>query len=206
MKSSNEMYLYGFNQKKFAGIRTISLLVFVAICGILYYLFFKESNPLGKTFIGDIFNHVIGNIGNVTLLGVFYLAFFGGLFFLTVPLEVTFIFALGRHNDFLVLLIMLSGIALSYTINYVLGYRFSSVGRKLISVKQFYKLKALVNRRGNIAIVIFNLIGTGSQAVTFIMGVFRYNKMRLLLFTAAGQVTRYIVIILIMNFGSSILG
>ena len=99
--------------------------------------------------------------------------------------------ALGNNNPYLVLCIFIFGIIISYSLDYLIGMKLSRISKKLISPKKFYNVKSYINRFGNIAILIANGVPfLPSQQVTFILGVFRYNKLRLFVLTVGGQILK----------------
>ena len=123
-----------------------------------------------------------------TLLGVFIFALISGLFFVSVPIEVFYVnFLLQGGNPWLIMITAFSGFFISYSANYVMGYYMSGVSRKLLSAKQFYKVKIFLNRFGKLAIFSGNLLPfLPSQVLHFTCGVFKYNFARLTMLWAAG--------------------
>lgn len=154
-----------------------------------------------RIFLLNIFSFVHTEMSlfsptSISLIGLFFVMFFGGLFFLMIPVEISFFGALTNFSPVTVLIVTALGAGLSYTLDYFIGRRFSGISRKVISLKKFYKTKSVVNRYGGWAVLFFNIIGIGSQQTTFILGVFRYNRVRLAFLTATGQLIKYSVIIL----------
>jgi len=145
-----------------------------------------------------IWNHVKSEIFSFTSLGIFYVAFIGGLFFLFTPIDPVYIGGLLKGNFSPVYAFaMFSGLFLSYCINYIIGFRFSKASRNLISAKEFYKTKVLLNRFGNLAIIFMNMLGFGAQQLIFVLGVFRYNKLRTIVLSVIGILIRYTILTLV---------
>ena len=199
---------YGLGRHKFKIQIMSTVLIFLVIVGILYGVFYSEISEsfVGKIissvglFIQSIVSHIASTMSllapkEITLLGLFYVTFFGGLFFLMIFVEVYFVGALLNYHPLLVLLITACGALLSYTLDYLMGRYFARFFKKIIPLKKFYKTKTTINRYGGWAVIFFNLIGAGSQQTTFILGVFRYNKMKLLVFAVTGQLIKYVVLI-----------
>ena len=188
MELRDEIFTYGLRQKRLNLLYLIlggSVLVFF----MLFSVFYIDIHELA------IYQHVVTNIFGLTLLGMFYVAFFGGLFFITLPIEIIFLNALNTYNPALVFLATIFGLLISYSLDYLIGHRLSGLSKKLISVKQFYKIKTQINKRGALAVFILNFIGFGSQQATLILGVFKYNKLRLLLIAASAQLLKYILLV-----------
>ena len=195
-----ELFVYNRTQKRVKGIAFI--LGGIVLAGLIaaYLLFFRDINPFAGTFVESVFVHVKHHISALSYLGMFYVTFFGGLFFLSVPIDLIFIMGMGHNNPILLALVALAGLFPSYYIDYFIGKKFSGAARKIVSVKQFYKIKTAINKRGQIAIFLFNAGPMGSQLVTFVCGVFRYNPKRLFLMTALGQVTKYVFMVIFFGF------
>ncbi|MFW6013729.1 MAG: DedA family protein [Nanoarchaeota archaeon] len=204
----DNIFEYGLGRHKFK-LQIISVILLVIITfGILYGVFYSEISEslIGKfinsiaLFIQGIISHVISTMSliaptQISLLGVFYVTFFGGLFFLMIPVEISFFGALTNYHPLLVLLVTACGASLSYTIDYLMGKHFSGFFKKTIPLKKFYKTKTTINKYGGWAVLFFNIIGAGSQQTTFMLGVFRYNKIRLLVFAVTGQLIKYVIIV-----------
>jgi len=199
---------YGLGRHKFKIQIMSTILIFLVVAGILYGIFYSEISEsiFGKiissiwVFIQSIVSHIVSTMsltmpGQITLLGLFYVTFFGGLFFLMIPVEISFVGALINYHPLLVLLVTACGALLSYTLDYLMGRYFAGFFKKIIPLKKFYKTKTTINRYGGWAVIFFNIIGAGSQQTTFILGVFRYNKVKLLVFAVTGQLIKYVVLI-----------
>lgn len=178
---------------------SLSLVVFLAaiIVLIITYFFLRDSNIQLFITLNNIINHFSSQIGGATPLGIFYTTLFGGLFFISIPLEVLFIRFLNSGNSIIILfLFYFLGLIISFTANYYLGYKLSSLSKRLISPKKFYKTKGILNRYGAWAIFAFNATPLPSQLLSVILGVFRYNKTRFYVFFLAGQLVKYTAIAL----------
>jgi membrane protein YqaA with SNARE-associated domain len=205
---TNQCFIYGWEKRKkrfyyslFIGI----LLTLLISIGIIYFdgiTLFKNS------FIWKTINYIWLEIYALSYLGIFFVGIFGGLFFITLPLEILFINSLRstteiggeiiiNNNPFFIFLLILLGLSISYFFNYVIGKYFAEAAKKLVSIKKFYQLKSLINRRGSIAIFFISVIGLGSQQLTFIMGVFNYNKTRLIVLTTTGVSLRFLTLLII---------
>lgn len=188
-----------FERKRPSGLVIAIITAIIAAIIILFILAIKFP-ILKDSFLWHFFSHIKYHTSTLSYLGMYYVTLFGGLFFVTVPIEPYFVVAIQRNNAFIITLAAFLGITISYTVDYILGYKFSNVSKKLISVKQFYKMKAIINKRGSLAIVFFNIIGFGSQQITFVLGVFRYNWIRLALLTFLGQAIKYSAILAVYLF------
>lgn len=171
----------------FAGALFVSLIV--------SYFFLKDSDITFFRIMNSFISHIIVNMSASSVAGMFYTTFFGGLFFITIPIEVFFVKYLGAGYAFYnVILVYFLGIAFSYTVDYLIGLKLSGLSKKLISPKKFYKLKGLLNKWGSLAVLFFNATPLPSQHLSVILGVFRYNKTRFYVFVFLGQLIKYLYI------------
>ncbi len=195
--SFNENRIFTYNKaRKIAFGTSLILGVFLILSFVLVYIFVLRGSQFGFIiFLENIWAGIAGNIAGSTLLGVFYTTLIGGLFFIFMPLEIMFARFLGAGNPFvIVLLLFLLGLVISYTVNYLVGWRLSGISKKLITPRKFYKIKSIINRHGAVAIYAINALPLPSQPLAAILGVFRYNKTRFYVFFLLGQLTKYIVI------------
>jgi membrane protein YqaA with SNARE-associated domain len=177
-------------RKKLEGLATITFIVLV-IFGVLGYLIFLRG-IFQDSLLADIVHHVAGEMWHTTLLGSFYTAFFGGLFFVFLPLEATYIAALTKNHAVAVYAVYMAGIMLSAAVNYLVGYKLSKLSRRLISTKNFYKTKCYVNKYGKAAVFVSNAVPfMPCQPITFVLGIFRYNWQKTLILTITAQMLKH---------------
>lgn len=184
---------YQHNHKKIEGIVKISIVIL--ICAVLIAYF---SGLTKGTFIDSFINNLGSQFNAKTLTNVLVIGLIGGLFFLSVPLEALFITAIinVKANPFLIIVFMLLGLAVSYSLNYLMGRYMSSFATKLVSPKKFYKIKVMLNKYGKGVVFLFNVLPLPSQILTFICGVFKYNKLRYASLWLTGWTVKLIVIVL----------
>jgi membrane protein YqaA with SNARE-associated domain len=204
MSQFNQTSAFTYNHKQkvlgtliwFAGIALITAAI------ISYIQFFKDTDILLFKLIEHAANHVSRNMDlplmtNSTLLGVFYSSLIGGLFFVFMSMEALFINLLRTsHPAYLVMAVYLLGILSSYTANYFIGMRLSNFAKKAVSPQKFYKIKGLINKYGALAIFILNVGPLPSQPLSAILGAVKYNKIRFYVYSMAGQIVKYGVITL----------
>lgn len=195
------IFSYERNEKLFTAFVLISVGVVIAIL-ILFYLFsWRHSDNIIITTIAGGIGHITTQIGDATLLGVFYGSLIGGLFFVFVPTEALFIsFLRADHNPILLIAIYISGFILSYSLNYFVGLKLNRIAKKAIGPKKFYSTKGIMNRYGSLGVFGFNALPLPSQPLATILGVFKYNKSRFYVLFISGQLAKYIVISFIFSF------
>lgn len=188
-------------KKKVSGLVAIGTVLFIISIIVIYIVFLRKSTVFQDTFIASFLSHVGSNIASFNLLGAFYIALFGGLFFIFVPMEAYYINALRHSNPFILFLVFIFGILISYSADYLIGTKISKFAKKAVSPKKFYKIKSLLNKFGRVGIFAASAVPfLPSQQVSFILGVFRYNRARFFVLTFLGQIVKYLGIMLFFSF------
>ena len=191
----NNLFEYAHERKFMNGILTFVFLIVAAMIILSYFLYFHKLEIFRGTIVESIVDFFKINISNYTLLGAFMLAFFGGLFFVPLPMEILFAtFIVKNPQTFWVFTLYMIGLTLGYSTNLFVGYKFSNVSKKLISTKKFYQTKCYVNKYGKFAVFLSNVLPAPSQLVSFILGVFKYNKYKFITQFWAGQTLKLLII------------
>lgn len=134
-------------------------------------------------------------------LGIFLLAFTGGLFFLFLPVDLIFLnFLRSGVDPFLLSGVYLLALIMAHSLNYLIGARLSSLSKKLIPPKKFYTMKGLLNHYGPVVIFVVNALPLPSPMLSAILGTFRYNLFRFYLLFIPGQAVLYGSILLLHTF------
>jgi len=193
--------IFEYNQSaklRFALI-TIIVLGLLASLIIMYVIFFKESDIALFNFVERVLAHVQSHIAAGSVQGILYVSVLGGLFFVTLPLEVFFItFLKSGVSPYSLIAFYLGGFAFSFTLNYIIGSQLNEISMKIITPKKFYKFKGLLNKYGPMSILVFNLIPFfPAQPLSAILGVFKYNKAKFYTYFIAGELVKYSAIAII---------
>lgn len=148
--------------------------------------------PFLSTFAEIIRN----DITHVTLSGVFYAHFIGGLFFVPSPDEIIFYYALLKGNNLaLTLAVALTGYMLAQGLNYMLGLKLSKPLLALVSKEKVYRTRRLANKYGAWSVFLANVTPLPAPLLIFALGLAKYNFSRIVILTLAGKVVKYGVII-----------
>jgi len=192
--TKDNIQTYNLFRKQVIGISTI--LGIIATIGIIlgYYFVLRNSDFILIQVFNTFVTNITFHIKNATALGALYSAFFGGLFFIFLPLEAIFVTFLKGNNPILMIALYNLGFIFSFTANYYIGMRFSELSKKIISLRKFYKTKGLINKYGGLAVFTFNVLPLPAQSLSAILGVFKYNKTRFYLYFLSGQIIKYTVI------------
>lgn len=173
-----------------------AVLLFLSLLGILtavsvFYLLPFQSIWKG-TILSDILDVVIIAIQNKTNLGLSLVSLFGGLFFLTFPLEIYFFSCLRElANPWISLLYFYFGLLCAQSINYWLGLRANRFTKLLIPPQKFYKMKGSFNRWGIWMILIMNCLPLPSPIFSTVLGAFKYSFKRFFGIMAIGSFLLY---------------
>jgi membrane protein DedA with SNARE-associated domain len=181
-RSFNERLYYSFYAIATIGV---SLIVLVSFVDVDFGVF------------SDFAGHVSSQVSSGSALGLFYLGGIGGYFIFTFPLEAGFIRGALSLPSWLAMAIMLAGIGVSYTLNYLTGRYLGHFIRPILGTKSYYKWKSRLGKWGAYVIIVTNLIPMISQSFTAVLGVFKYDWRRTALYTGIGQVVKFGVLLII---------
>lgn len=123
----------------------------------------------------------------------------GYLFFLFMPVELAFIYYLSSDINVWALLAVTLGTAMfSQTIDYLIGFMFSTkIIDRLIGRKRYEKAEEKIRKYGNFTIFFFNLTPLSSPVISLSAGILKYHKKDAIVFTLIGLILKYLFLILI---------
>jgi membrane protein YqaA with SNARE-associated domain len=198
--SKNVIFEYREKEKHMNAVLLWLSISSIIVLGIVFY-FLPIQTLFKNTILGDIFNYFYSHFSNRTLFGVYLTSFFGGLFFLMFPLEIYFFAMLQEVQDpEYYLIIYFMGVFSAQTLNYWLGLRANRICKIIIPPQKFYKMKGSLNRWGVWMILFMNMLPLPSPVFSTVLGAFRYNFRRFLVFMGIGSFILYISMFLIVKF------
>jgi membrane protein DedA with SNARE-associated domain len=120
-------------------------------------------------------------------------------FFLFIPVELPFIYYLnGDVNVWILNLVAIGTALISQSIDYLIGYVFSSkIIDKLIGRHRYEKAEAELRKYGNIAILVFNVLPLSSPIISLAAGMLKHRVKDAIIYTAVGTVIKYLGLTLI---------
>ncbi len=123
----------------------------------------------------------------------------GYLFFLFMPVEIAFIYYLSSDINFWALLaVTLSTAMVSQTIDYLIGYIFSTkIIDNLIGRSRYEKAESKIRKYGNFTIFFFNLTPLSSPVISLSAGMLKHHKKDAIVFTLIGLILKYLILTLI---------
>jgi len=152
-------------------------------------LLLLQQNPA----LWSVYQAIAAEIESRSLLGLFYAAFFGALFFVALPVELIFIYYLGLNYYFVqVLVITLVGNLLGIAFDYFCGWL---VGPKVLQwfmKKETYSVfQRKIEKAGAFLVIVGNIIPFPIEPLTVFLGAVRYGFARLMLYTVIGKVVKF---------------
>lgn len=133
-----------------------------------------------------------------TVLSFSIVHFAGYLFFLVMPVELAFIYALSPANAVYMVFLALGTALLAQLIDYSLGYLWSdNIIDNIIGRHRYDETKKRIGKYGNMTIFFFSLLPISSPIVIVIAGVLKHNLTDVLFFSLLGLTIKYAVIALV---------
>lgn len=179
----------------------IFLLVLVASVVYIGYLYFQNDilallkmNP----YVWAFFSHIFAEISKRTILGFFYVCFFGSLFFIFIPIEMIFLYYMTvGHSVPMLMIIALLGVLMGLSFDYVFGL---TVGTRLVKLavgSKFERFHNLIQKWGGIIIFLGNAIIFPIQPVSVVIGSAKYSFKKFILFTVLGLFVKIFLLVML---------
>lgn len=181
-------------RRKIALITFVVLIVliglFVAFASTIWTFFFQFES------FSSLREVIMHEVTDLTLAGLFYIGFVGGLFFVPFPQEVSFFYSLFKGNSIIFSFIMVNaGYLLAQAVNYFIGNKLSKPFMALVSKKKLFKARRFINKYGAKGVFLFNFLPFPAPLLTFALGITRYNIYRLFFYTLLGIFLKYAFIV-----------
>ncbi|MFC2136257.1 DedA family protein [Bacteroidota bacterium] len=127
--------------------------------------------------------------------------FSGYLFFIILPVEALVPYYLSEgHSGVLLILIAVLTALVAQVLDYSFGFTFSEkIIDNFIGRRRYSKAKTVVEKYGGWAIFFFNLFPLSSPILLLAAGMLRFKLSKALLYSAAGLIIKYTVIVLVVR-------
>lgn len=173
------------------------LTIAVGLFLVVYMLYLKWSIILQKSpFVNSIYSFMYTNLAGKTFLGIMMMSFFGGLFFIFLPIEAIFVyyFESGR-NMFLVTIAVIIGSLVALYVDYLFGFIFGEkIARKMLK-KKFETFAGYLNRFGGFLIIAGNAIFIFPiELASVAIGSLKYNQKKFIIYTLIGKIIKFAII------------
>ncbi|MBX4196002.1 VTT domain-containing protein [Candidatus Pacearchaeota archaeon] len=176
--------------------------IFLLIIGVLLtisFFYFKNliahpgvfTSPFSS--LTKFFN---SQLESFTFFKLIYLSFLSELFFSPIPTEILFPISLkAGFPFFLTFSVLIVMVVFTNFVNYTIGEKLSSVIMQLISKKKVYEIRRWVGKYGFYAILLANMTPVlPSPALSFAVGLTKYNRTRLFTALLLGSGIKYLAI------------
>jgi membrane protein DedA with SNARE-associated domain len=160
--------------------------------GMIVFLIIVMAVILSLTIGKDIY----ANKGQ-SILSFAIMNFFGYLFFfLFMPMELAFIYYLRTSFDPLILnLVAVSTAMIAQIIDYLIGFFFSTqIIDRLIGRKRYERAEDEIQKYGNWALFLSNLLPLSSPIISLAAGMLKYRPKDALIYSFFGVVCRYLIL------------
>ena len=194
MKKHSFIYQTPNTEKIKSMITALGSIICIILVGVLISLtWYKLIYYL--PFLDKLYVLVRGDIVGVTLLGLFYAQFIGGIFFIPSPDELIFYYSLVKGNPILpAFLVATLGFVLAQIPNYFIGKKLSKPVLHLMPKRRVYKVRRFMQKYGSTGIFLFNALPLPSPILSFVSGLSNYNFSRLIILTILGKSVKYGII------------
>jgi len=181
----------------------------IVILAIIYYVVqqgylatFMQSHP----WLWAVYQYIHQLAAEKSLLGLFFATFFGGLFFITMPIEVTFLYFLSLgYNVPLIILIALAGDTLGLIVDYSIGWLLGKRVLRFFLKDTYDKFINIIERFGGVIILFGNIIPFPIQLVSLVIGTTRYSIKKFVIYSAIGKLIKLVILAFAGNYILNIL-
>jgi membrane protein YqaA with SNARE-associated domain len=177
-KKKNSSSSFSLSSKNFKRIKYTLLIILALLAYLLYdrilFLFFSflAQNPT----LFEMYLFLQNEIANTTIKGLFFVSILGSIFFLSLPIELLFLYMLEETNYtiFTIILLMTLGNLVGFTFNYLFGLVLGRRVLKLLFRKSYDKKEDFVQRYGGTLLFLGALLPSPIELFTVFYGAFRY--------------------------------
>ena len=189
----------------------LQIIFWVAVIFLVYYFYtplkFQALRLLSlNPTIWHIYLAMSHEITASTLLGLFLTAFFGSLFFVSIPVELVFLYYLSLDfSPWEVLLYVvlgnLTGMMFNYAAGFVLGPKIMEKWLK----KNYAVWQKRTEKAGGFVLIVGNIIPFPIELVTLFIGGVRYPYIKFFTYTLIGKLVKFgILLICFIYFSESL--
>ncbi len=181
----------GFFKKLFFWV-----LVFVLVYSFygsfqFYLLSLLKLNPI----VWAAYLAVSKEVSSKTLLGLFYSSLFGALFFISIPVEIIFIYYLSLHfNVWQLVAVVAIGNLLGMVFNYFFGFVFGQGFLRLVLRSKFHEWQSHVEKWGSLLLFLGNVFPSPVEILALFLGSYRYSFFKFLVLTLIAKIIKYFLL------------
>ncbi len=187
-------------KRKRNGLKIFFFIVFFLLIWLIYYnrdsiIPLLEKYPL----IWPIYTFIELQIEQKSLIGLAALSFFGSLFFIFLPIEVTYLFYLSLgYNTFVVFIVAIPCYMVGLTFNYFFGFLLGE--RLFFKEKDTKKMQKRINTFGSFIIILGYLLFLPMEFVILALGAFRYPFKKFFILVFIMVSIRFVFVLLLRDY------
>jgi len=156
-----------------------------------YFLQLMQMNPT----VWSIYQAISAEIEGRTLLGLLYASFFGGIFFVSLPVEVIFLYYLGLNYYVVqIITVVMIGNILGMLFNYGFGRLIGEKVVKYFMKENYGKFRKKLEKAGAVLILIGNILPFPIEPFAVFLGAVKYRFSSFILWTAVGKFVKFIIL------------
>jgi len=173
------------------------LLFWVAVLLVVYFFWTPIKFQLVRILqlspgVWKVYLALSHEITAQTLLGLFLTAFFGALFFVSIPVELVFLFYLSLDfQPWEVVIYVVLGNVLGMMFNYGVGFVLGPKTLEKWLKGKYHVWQKRMDRWGGFVLIGGNIIPFPIELFTVFIGGVRYSFTRFLLYTFIGKIIKF---------------
>jgi membrane protein YqaA with SNARE-associated domain len=177
------------NNKKFYFFVFAIIIFLAAYLSRDFWLGLLKSMP----FVWNIVSPIFSEISSHTLLGLFYISFFGSLFFIAIPVEIVFLYYLTLgYNPWAVIGICVFASMLGFVIDYAIGFVLGEGFFRFFLKEKYGKFEGSIKKFGGLILVFGQVIPSPIELFIVVLGAARYNFNKFLVYSLLGRILKFV--------------
>src|SRR3989338_255864 len=187
-------------------IKTLAYVLLICIAGAMYFFFDRFIIAWAQTvpWLWAVIQHFSEQMQGHTLLGLFYVAFIGSIFFTPLPVEVAVVYYLAIGYPIpMLLLILLLGAVLGEILNYSFGFALGGPILRYFVGEKFGMWQRRIEKFGGLVIFLVSFLPLPLGLVAVLLGGLKYPIKRFLFWMGLGRLFRYSTVIVLQIYFSA---
>ena len=189
--------------KEKSSLNWTKILLWVVIAAAivaLWYLFdgfallmtLLQANP----HVWAFYQAISAEIASRSLAGLFYASFFGSLFFISLPIEIIFLYYIGLNYYVVqVFTITLVGNILGMLFNYGAGRLIGDKWIRKLLKEKYVRFRKKLDKAGAFIVLIGNIIPFPIEPFSVFLGAVKYNFKSFIIWTIVGKVIKFLILL-----------
>ena len=151
-----------------------------------------QANPQVWAFYQAISNEIASR----SLMGLFYASFFGSLFFISLPIEIVFLYYLGLNYYVIqIFTIVMVGNLLGMLFNYGTGRLVGDKWIRKLLKEKYVRFRKKLDKAGAFIVLIGNIIPFPIEPFSVFLGAVKYNFVSFITWTIVGKVIKFLILL-----------